>query len=104
MSDFGQIIIHTAEPVVPETSPFEVEIFIETLKGINLQVLIKFLQNRFKQEIKHYSLAYIISLILFGIRKNCLSCGGSLLYQFTRRASDKIALSNYGGTSLFPTS
>jgi hypothetical protein len=46
---------------------------------------IKFWQNRFKHEVKHYGLRSINSLILFGIRKNCLISGWSLvLYHFTR--------------------
>jgi hypothetical protein len=37
--------------------------------------------------VKHYSLRTINSLIIFGIRKNCLSSGRSLLlHKFTRRA------------------
>jgi hypothetical protein len=54
---------------------------------MNLQVVIKFWENRFKEEVKHYGLRSINSLILFGIRKNCLISGKSLLsYPFTRRA------------------
>jgi hypothetical protein len=46
----------------------------------------KFWHNQFKQEMKHYVLRSKNSLILFGIRKNCLISGrGLLLYQFTRR-------------------
>jgi hypothetical protein len=79
-----QIEIHTAELLVPDPSPFEVEIAIAVEKGINLQVVIKFWQNRFMEEVKHYGLRYINSLILFGIRKNCLISGRSLLsHQFT---------------------
>jgi hypothetical protein len=46
-TDVRQIEIHTAEPLVPEPSPFEVEIAIAKLKctSINRQVVIKFRQN-----------------------------------------------------------
>jgi hypothetical protein len=40
-----QIEIHTAEPLVPDPSHFEVEIAIAKLKSINCQVVIKFRQN-----------------------------------------------------------
>jgi hypothetical protein len=39
-----QTEMHTAEPIVPGHSPFEVEIAIEKLKRYH-QVLIKFIQN-----------------------------------------------------------
>jgi hypothetical protein len=65
VSDVRQVEIRTAEPLVPSLSHFEFEIVIANLK-------------RYKSP--H-------SLILFGIRKNCLNVGRSLLlYQFTRRA------------------
>jgi hypothetical protein len=77
--------IHTAEPLVPEPSPFDVEIAIPKLEtyespGID-QILAEMIQaggETLRSEIHN-------SLILFGIRKNCLSSGKSLLlYQFTR--------------------
>ena len=43
--DVGQAEIHTAEPLVPETSAFEVELAVEKLKVTNHQVLIKSQQN-----------------------------------------------------------
>ena len=44
-NDVGQIEIHTAEPLVPEPSAFEVEMAIEKLKKVtNHQVLMKSLQ------------------------------------------------------------
>jgi hypothetical protein len=44
VSDVRQIEIHTAEPLVLDPSPFEVEIAIAKLKGINCQVVMKFQQ------------------------------------------------------------
>jgi hypothetical protein len=65
----GRLIMHTAEPLLPEPTPFKAEIAIV------------------KQEVKHYVMKSINSLILFGVRNSCLISGGSLLlYQFTRRA------------------
>jgi hypothetical protein len=40
-----QTEMHTAEPFVPEPSASEVEVAIGKLKGISLQVLIRFQQN-----------------------------------------------------------
>jgi hypothetical protein len=45
VTDVRQIEIHTAEPLVPEPSPSEVEFAIAKLKSINRQVAIKFRQN-----------------------------------------------------------
>jgi hypothetical protein len=42
VSDVRQIEIHTAEPLVPDRNPFEVEIAIEDL---NRQVVMEFQQN-----------------------------------------------------------
>jgi hypothetical protein len=46
-NDVRQIEIHTAEPIMPDPSPFEFEIVIAGLKrtSINRQVVIKFRQN-----------------------------------------------------------
>jgi hypothetical protein len=45
VSDVRQIEIHTAELLVPDPSPLEVEISIANLRGINRQVVIKFWLN-----------------------------------------------------------
>jgi hypothetical protein len=45
VSDVRPTEIHTAEPLVPEPSAWEVELAIEKLKSLNHQVLIKYLQN-----------------------------------------------------------
>jgi hypothetical protein len=85
VGDARQIEINTAELLLPDPSPFEFEIVVTKLKSINRQVMIKFGRTYFK-EVKQYSLITINSLILFGIWKNFLINGRSLLlYQFTRR-------------------
>jgi hypothetical protein len=78
--------VHTTEPLVHGPIPLEVEIAVVKLKSIDRQVVIKFWQNQFKQEVNYYCLRSINSLILFGIRKNCLiSRRRLLLYQFIKR-------------------
>jgi hypothetical protein len=86
VSDIRQTGIYTAESLVPQPTPFENEMLLLSWKSINWQVVIKFWQNLSKQELKHYGLRSRDSLILFGVRKNCLISEESpLLYQFTRR-------------------
>jgi hypothetical protein len=84
-SDVRQIEMHTDEPLVPDPTLSGVE----NRRGIYHQSVTKFRQNWFKQEMKHYGLKSINSLILFGIRKNFLFSGRSLLlYKFARRAME----------------
>jgi hypothetical protein len=45
VNDVRQTEIHTAEPLVPEPSAFEIELAIEKFKVTNHQVLIKSQQN-----------------------------------------------------------
>jgi hypothetical protein len=59
VSDIRQIEIHRAEPLLPDPSLFEVEIAIAKLERYNHQVVIKFRQNSFKQELKYYVLRSI---------------------------------------------
>jgi hypothetical protein len=66
-SDVKQTEIHTAEPLVPEPSAFEVEMAIEKLKVKNHQVLIRFQQNSLKQEVAKYAVRSIDLLILYEI-------------------------------------
>jgi hypothetical protein len=76
-----QMEVHTAERLVPGPSPFEADVADAKLESINCHIL-----KKFEQQVKHYILRLVNSLILFGIKKNCLSSGGFLLlYQFTRR-------------------
>jgi hypothetical protein len=54
-------------------------------ENLGPQVVIKFRQNWFRQEAKRNCLRSTNSLIMFGIRNNCLISGRSLLlYQFTK--------------------
>jgi hypothetical protein len=80
VGDVKQREEHTVEPLVPGSSRLEVEIATAKLKNINRQILTKF-----RHEVKQYCLRIIDSLILFGIRKNCLiSRKSPLMYQFTK--------------------
>jgi hypothetical protein len=45
VSDVRPMEIHISEPLVPESSPFEVEKAITKLKRYKLQILVKFQQN-----------------------------------------------------------
>ena len=59
---------------------------VGNLKNTNDQVLIKFQQNCLKQKVGQFVLRSIKLLILFGIRRNCLSSGRNWsLYLFMRR-------------------
>jgi len=86
VNDISQTEIHTAEPLVPEPSAFEVEMAIEKLKNTNHQVLIISHQNWLKQGVEQFALRSINLLILSGIKRNCLRSGRSqTLYLFIRR-------------------
>jgi hypothetical protein len=79
--------IHTAEPFVPDPTPLEFGIAVAKLKHYKSPSSDQIRQNLFKQEMKRYSLRSINSLILFGVRKNCLISGMSpLLFWFKRKA------------------
>jgi hypothetical protein len=87
VSDIRQVEIHTAEPLVPDPIPFEVEIVIAKLEKQKLsgsdQILAKLIQAG--GETLQTVIYKLINL--FVIWKNCLINGRSLLlYQFTRRA------------------
>jgi hypothetical protein len=85
-----QIEVHTAEQLVPGPICLENEIAIAKLKKYKV---IKFYQNSFKQEVKHYYPRSANSLILLGIRKNFLISGRSLLlYQFTKRVWREVSM------------
>jgi hypothetical protein len=82
----GRITVTAQENQVVSWTLHFTASFCAPLQSWGNQVVIKFRQNWFKQETKQYCLRSTISLILFGIRKNCLINGRSLLlYQFTNR-------------------
>jgi hypothetical protein len=98
VSDVRQIEVDMAEPLVLGPSHLEVEIAIAKLKKYKSpgsdQIPVELIQAGAKM---------LLSLILFGIRKNCLISGRSLLlYQFTERMAE--LTNNYRGISLLSTS
>jgi hypothetical protein len=66
--------IYIAGPLVSESNLLQAEIIIAKRKNVNRQVLIKFRKKLFKKVMKHYGVKSKNSLILFGVRKNCLIC------------------------------
>jgi len=66
---------------------------LKSWKVTNHQVLIKFRQNRSKQEVRHYVLISINLLTLFGIWKNFHNTGRNLLlYLFVKRLVELIVV------------
>jgi hypothetical protein len=71
----------------------EIEMAIEKLKRHKSPGIDKFQQNWLKQEVGQFVLRSINLLILFGIKRNCLSSGRSRsLYLFIRRVIKQIAV------------
>jgi hypothetical protein len=55
--------VHKAEPLVPDSSSFDVQVAIGTLKTyINRQVLVKLRQNWKKQKVKYHFQGFINTL------------------------------------------
>jgi hypothetical protein len=72
--DVRQIEIHTAEPLVPGHSPSEVVIFVGKLKKYKLPGGVQIPAELIETGVETL-LRLTNSLILFGIRKNCLISG-----------------------------
>jgi hypothetical protein len=72
VSDVMQREVHMAETLGPGPSRLKLKLLLQSLKGINRQVMTKFRQNLFRQEVKHYCLRSINSFVLFGTRRNWL--------------------------------
>jgi hypothetical protein len=100
--DVTQIEIHTAEPLVPKPSLFEGEVAVSKSKKYKLPGSDQF-PSELIQAGGETLLSEIHKLILFGVRKNCVTCGRSLLlYQFTRMAIK--LTTDYRGIFLLSTS
>jgi hypothetical protein len=78
VSDVRQMEIHTAEPLVPELSPFKVEIATARLKMHKSPITNQIQAELIQAGGETYVLRSINSLILFGIWENCLSSGRSI--------------------------
>jgi hypothetical protein len=77
VADDEQVEIHTAEPLVPEQSAFEVELAIQKLKSHKSPGVDQIPAELIKAGVGQFSVRFINLLFLFGIRKNCRKSGGS---------------------------
>jgi hypothetical protein len=58
LNDIRQIEVHTADPLLPQSSASEGEMVCAMLNSYELPVLIQFRQNVFKQELTLHSEIY----------------------------------------------
>jgi len=105
-----QTEIHKAEPLVPETSGFEVELAIEKLKSHKSPGIDQIPSELIKAGVRQFAVRCINLLFLFGIRRNCLRSGRGQSYLSIRRAI-KLIVVIIGAyhfcqlcTKLYPTS
>jgi hypothetical protein len=70
ISDVRQTGILIAKPLVPHSTPPELEIAVAKLEGTNLQVMTKFWKNLSTQVVKHCSLRSLNSSILARVYYN----------------------------------
>ena len=68
---------HTAEPLVPEPSDFEVELVIEKLKSHKSPGIDQIPVELIKAGVGQFSVRSINLLFLFGLRRNCRTNGKS---------------------------
>jgi hypothetical protein len=92
-SDVRQTEIHTAEPIVPEPNAFEVKMVTDKLKGHKLPGIDQIPAELIKAGGSKICPEIVNLLILFGIKRNCLSSGGNQsLYLFIRRVIKHITV------------
>ena len=77
VKDVGQAEIHTAEPLVPETSASEVELAIGKLKSHKSSGIDQIPAELSKQGVEQFAWRFINLLLLSGRRRNCLKSGRS---------------------------
>jgi len=88
-----QTEIHTAEPLVPEPSAFEVDLVIEKLKSNKSPGIDQIQAELIKAGVRQFAVRYINLLFLFGIGRNCLRSGRSRsLYLSIRRVIKQIVV------------
>jgi hypothetical protein len=84
--DVRQMDIHTAEPLVPESSLVKVEITIGKLKSYKSPGTDQIPARLIKAGSETDVLRYADLFVLYRIRRNCYSIGRNLLlYQFIKR-------------------
>jgi len=76
VNDVRQTKIHTAEPLVPESSASEVEMAIEKLKSHKSPGIDQIPAEMIKAGSKKFTVTFNL-LFLFGRRRNCLRSGMS---------------------------
>jgi hypothetical protein len=76
-NDVRQTEIRTAEPLVRESSAFEVEVATEKLKSHKSPGVDQIPAEMIKTGVEQFAVRSIDLLILYGIRRNCLSSGRS---------------------------
>jgi hypothetical protein len=87
ISDIRQVEGYTAEQVLPGQTHLGVEFAIEKSKRYKSPSSDLIPANLLKQDVKHCYLGSTNKFIIFGIWKNCLFSGRSLLLcEFTKRA------------------
>jgi hypothetical protein len=77
LSEVRQAEIHTADPLVPEPSAFEVELAIEKLKSHKSSGTDQIPAELIKAGVGQFAVRFTNLLMLFGIRRNCLKSGRS---------------------------
>jgi len=77
VKDVGQAEIHTAEPLVPEPSAFEIELAIGKLKSHKSPGIDEISAELIKQGVEQFAGRFISLSLLFGRRRNCLKSGRS---------------------------
>jgi len=85
INDVRQKEIHTAEPLVPEPSAFDMELAIEKLKRHKSSGIGHIAAELIKAQVGQFAARSINLLILFRIRMNCLRSRSQSLYLFIRR-------------------
>jgi len=102
VKDVRQTEIHTAEPLVPEPSSSAFELAIESLNNHRSPGTDQIKAELIKAGVERLAVRVTNLLLLFGIRRNCLSVGRSPpFYVSIRRVIKQMAV--IIGHSLFPT-
>ena len=92
-NDIRQTEIRTEEPLVPETSAFEVKVAIEELVRHKSPGIDQIPAELIKAVLEQFDMRPINLLFLFGTRRYCLSSGRSRsLYLSIRRAIKRIVV------------
>ena len=75
VNDIKHKDIHTAEPLVPETNAFEVELAIEYLKNHKSPGIDQIPAKLLRQLVEQFAIRSMNLLFLFGIWRDCLRIG-----------------------------